>query len=131
MDLSHEGRPAGERACPARAARGKRARARGGAGYTPGRMSTASKLWLGFGLLLLLMVGIGLFVAHRLATIRDADLILVFQNGRIIERGNFQDLVRQGGFFAQLVATQFQNPAMSPDSSSQDGAQFSVPSDNM
>jgi ATP-binding cassette, subfamily B, beta-glucan exporter len=70
-------------------------------------------------------------IAHRLATIRDADLILVFQNGRIIERGSFQGLVNQGGYFAQLVATQFQNPAMSPDSSSQDGMQFSVPSDNM
>jgi ATP-binding cassette subfamily B protein len=47
-------------------------------------------------------------IAHRLATIRDADLILVFQDGRIIERGGFDALVRQGGFFAQLVATQFQ-----------------------
>jgi ATP-binding cassette subfamily B protein len=50
-------------------------------------------------------------IAHRLATIRDADLILVFQNGQIIERGNFQELVRQGGYFSSLVATQFQNPA--------------------
>jgi len=70
-------------------------------------------------------------IAHRLATIRDADLILVFQNGRIIERGSFQGLVHQGGYFAQLVATQFQNPAMSPDSSSPDGMRFSVPSDSM
>jgi len=50
-------------------------------------------------------------IAHRLATIRDADLILVFQEGRIIERGDFSDLVRQGGYFAQLVETQFRNPA--------------------
>ncbi|MFH0994178.1 MAG: glucan ABC transporter ATP-binding protein/ permease [Pseudomonadota bacterium] len=49
-------------------------------------------------------------IAHRLATIRDADLILVFQEGRIIERGDFRDLVRQGGYFAQLVETQFRNP---------------------
>ena len=49
-------------------------------------------------------------IAHRLATIRDADLILVFQEGRIIERGNFSDLVHQGGYFAQLVETQFRNP---------------------
>ncbi len=49
-------------------------------------------------------------IAHRLATIRDADLILVFQEGRIIERGDFCDLVRQGGYFAQLVETQFRNP---------------------
>jgi ATP-binding cassette subfamily B protein len=49
-------------------------------------------------------------IAHRLATIRDADMILVFQEGRIIERGDFNDLVRQGGYFAQLVKTQFRNP---------------------
>ena len=49
-------------------------------------------------------------IAHRLATIRDADLILVFQEGRIIERGDFSDLVHQGGYFAQLVETQFRNP---------------------
>ncbi len=49
-------------------------------------------------------------IAHRLATIRDADLILVFQEGRIIERGDFRDLVHQGGYFAQLVETQFRNP---------------------
>jgi len=49
-------------------------------------------------------------IAHRLATIRDADMILVFQEGRIIERGDFCDLVRQGGYFAQLVETQFRNP---------------------
>ena len=41
-------------------------------------------------------------IAHRLATIRDADLIVVFQEGRIIERGDFCELVRQGGYFAQL-----------------------------
>ena len=49
-------------------------------------------------------------IAHRLATIRDADMILVFQEGCIIERGNFCDLVGQGGYFAQLVETQFRNP---------------------
>ena len=49
-------------------------------------------------------------IAHRLATIRDADMILVFREGRIIERGDFHELVHQGGYFAQLVATQFQIP---------------------
>jgi ATP-binding cassette, subfamily B, beta-glucan exporter len=53
-------------------------------------------------------------IAHRLATIRDADMILVFQEGRIIERGDFCDLVRQGGYFAQLVETQFRNPVGDP-----------------
>jgi ATP-binding cassette subfamily B protein len=70
-------------------------------------------------------------IAHRLATIRDADLILVFQNGRIIERGSFQALVRQGGFFAQLVATQFQNPAAAEPGTRQDEAAVPSPSDSM
>lgn len=46
-------------------------------------------------------------IAHRLATVRQADLILVLQNGRIIERGSFDELVAQGGLFAELVRTQF------------------------
>jgi len=69
-------------------------------------------------------------IAHRLATIRDADLILVFQEGRIIERGGFGDLVRQGGFFARLVATQFQNPA-ADGSGGAPGEAVPIPSDSM
>ncbi len=54
-----------------------------------------------------LMVGRTSFViAHRLSTIRDADDILVFDNGRIVERGNFQQLLAAGGNFAELVETQ-------------------------
>lgn len=47
-----------------------------------------------------------LIIAHRLATIRDADLILVFQQGRIVERGTFDTLAKGDGFFAQMVAAQ-------------------------
>jgi ATP-binding cassette subfamily B protein len=46
-------------------------------------------------------------IAHRLATIRKADLILVFDRGRIIESGPFDDLVERGGAFAELAAAQF------------------------
>jgi len=46
-------------------------------------------------------------IAHRLATVRSATRILVFQNGRIIETGAFADLVKRGGFFAELVQAQF------------------------
>ena len=70
-------------------------------------------------------------IAHRLATIRDADLILVFQEGRIIERGTFSELVRRGGFFAQLVATQFQNPAAADSGRAPGGEAVSPPSDSM
>jgi ATP-binding cassette subfamily B protein len=46
-------------------------------------------------------------IAHRLATIRHADLILVFEGGRVTETGNFDELVRRGGHFAKLAETQF------------------------
>ncbi|WP_424134080.1 glucan ABC transporter ATP-binding protein/ permease [Roseomonas chloroacetimidivorans] len=54
-----------------------------------------------------LMAGRTTFIiAHRLSTIRDADEILVFEQGRIVERGNFDELVTLGGRFADLVRTQ-------------------------
>ena len=46
-------------------------------------------------------------IAHRLATIRHANLILVFEAGRIIEAGTFDELVQLGGNFAELAKTQF------------------------
>lgn len=46
-------------------------------------------------------------IAHRLATIRSADLILVFARGRIVESGNFDELVAQDGVFARLAEAQF------------------------
>ena len=45
-------------------------------------------------------------IAHRLSTVRDADEILVFESGQIVERGTFATLVSQGGRFADLVRTQ-------------------------
>ena len=45
-------------------------------------------------------------IAHRLSTVRDADEILVFDAGEIVERGRFEALVARGGRFAELVATQ-------------------------
>ena len=54
-----------------------------------------------------LMAGRTTFIiAHRLSTVRDADEILVFDGGRIAERGPFEPLVAQGGRFAELVRTQ-------------------------
>ena len=45
-------------------------------------------------------------IAHRLSTARDADEIMVFENGRVVERGNFDQLLAKRGRFADLVATQ-------------------------
>ena len=47
-----------------------------------------------------------LVIAHRLATIRDADVILVFKQGHIVERGSYAELSRAGGMFAELVNAQ-------------------------
>jgi ATP-binding cassette subfamily B protein len=46
-------------------------------------------------------------IAHRLATVRNATRILVFQNGEVIETGTFDELQRRGGFFSELVRAQF------------------------
>ena len=47
-------------------------------------------------------------IAHRLSTIRNADLILVMQEGSIVEQGNHQDLIEQGGIYRDLYESQFQ-----------------------
>jgi ATP-binding cassette subfamily B protein len=57
-------------------------------------------------------------IAHRLATIRRADKILVFHKGRVIETGSFDDLVRLGGHFAELARAQYLAPEAVPSSSS-------------
>ena len=46
-------------------------------------------------------------VAHRLSTIREADVILVMKDGHIIEQGNHQTLLAKGGFYANLYESQF------------------------
>jgi ATP-binding cassette subfamily B protein len=49
-----------------------------------------------------------LVIAHRLSTIIDADQILVMQNGRIVERGNFRELIERDGVFANMWRLQQQ-----------------------
>jgi ATP-binding cassette, subfamily B, beta-glucan exporter len=46
-------------------------------------------------------------IAHRLATVRNATRILVFDHGRIVEMGTFEELKRLGGRFTQLTKAQF------------------------
>jgi ATP-binding cassette, subfamily B, bacterial len=49
-------------------------------------------------------------IAHRLSTVRAADLILVVEDGRIVERGTHTDLLAAGGRYEQLYRTQFDQP---------------------
>jgi ATP-binding cassette subfamily B protein len=52
-----------------------------------------------------------LVIAHRLSTIREADQILVIDDGRIVERGHHDELLVAGGLYAELYRTQFERQA--------------------
>jgi ATP-binding cassette subfamily B protein len=52
-----------------------------------------------------------LVIAHRLSTIREADVILVVDEGRIVERGRHEELLAAGGLYAELYRTQFERQA--------------------
>jgi ATP-binding cassette, subfamily B, beta-glucan exporter len=53
-------------------------------------------------------------IAHRLATVRNATRILMFDGGRVIETGTFDELVRRGGRFAELAKAQFMTSEVKP-----------------
>ena len=50
-------------------------------------------------------------IAHRLSTIRDADWILVMNNGDIVEQGKHEKLLAKKGFYADLYNSQFEHVA--------------------
>ncbi|MGY4930901.1 ABC transporter ATP-binding protein [Streptomyces sp. 900116325] len=53
-------------------------------------------------------------IAHRLSTVRTADLILVVENGQIVERGTHEELLAAGGRYEELYRTQFERPGAEP-----------------
>jgi ATP-binding cassette subfamily B protein len=72
-----------------------------------------------------------LVIAHRLSTVREADLLLVVSDGRIVERGRHDELLRQDGVYAELYRTQFESqategPGTAPDADTDDVADTDV-----
>jgi ATP-binding cassette subfamily B protein len=53
-------------------------------------------------------------IAHRLSTVRNADLILVLDEGRVVQQGTHAELVASGGLYATLHATQFREAPIAP-----------------
>jgi len=71
-----------------------------------------------------LLVGRTSFViAHRLATVRNADIVLVMDEGRIVERGNHKSLLEKGGLYAELYRRQFYVPPEETSPEQQSAAQ--------
>jgi ATP-binding cassette, subfamily B, bacterial len=49
-----------------------------------------------------------IIIAHRLSTVRNADIILVLDQGRIVERGSHEDLLAHNGYYATLIRNQLE-----------------------
>ncbi|RMG76551.1 MAG: ABC transporter ATP-binding protein [Chloroflexi bacterium] len=62
---------------------------------------------------LILQCSTSILIAHRLSTIRNADRIIVLRDGEIIEEGNHDDLIAQGGHYAELYNTYFRHQSLS------------------
>lgn len=61
-------------------------------------------------------------IAHRLSTIKNADIILVMQDGDIVEQGNHEELLAKGGFYTELYTSQFESSSLTKESGGADAA---------
>ncbi|MCS6802534.1 MAG: ABC transporter ATP-binding protein [Chloroflexota bacterium] len=74
------------------------------------RVDTRTEALIQQALAVLLRGRTSLVIAHRLSTVRNADLILVINGGRIVERGRHPELLAAGGLYADLYRRQFRDP---------------------
>ena len=75
-----------------------------------------------------------LMIAHRLSTVKQADIIVVLSNGNMVEMGTYEELLGGGGLFSELYATQFgsdttNKQATEPESEPAHVAQQPAPSE--
>jgi len=63
-------------------------------------------------------------IAHRLSTVRNADLILVMDGGAIVERGSHENLINLGGYYSRLVRAQMENSSSAGAGASHDGGRL-------
>lgn len=70
-------------------------------------VDTRTEAYVQKGMLALMRKRTSFVIAHRLSTIRDAELILVMNQGRLIEKGTHHELLARGGFYAELYQSQF------------------------
>jgi len=70
-------------------------------------VDTRTEIYIQKAMIALMKKRTSFVIAHRLSTIRDADLILVMNHGQVIEKGSHEELLAQGGFYAELYNSQF------------------------
>ena len=74
-------------------------------------IDTETEQWIQEALERLMQGRTSIMVAHRLSTIKNADLILVMNKGNVIEKGTHEELLAKGGFYAELYNSQFEKSA--------------------
>ena len=85
-------------------------------------LDTASEMQVQSALSRLMQGRTTLVIAHRLSTIKHANNIYVIESGRVVEHGNHDQLVAQGGLYAELSRSQFIEEAAPDEKDTPDGA---------